>query len=158
MADSNYCLWDSCVFIDGLRKTADRFPRISELESEAKSRRLFIFASTLAIAEVVKLKEYGDLTEDEHRDISAYFRHKFIKVIPVDRVIARAAAEIVREHSLKPPDAIHIATANRCRCAVLYTYDGPMLEKNGQIGSPSLPIKRPGEFAGHQQDMFPQQT
>src|SRR5205085_7098644 len=97
-ADNNYSYWDSCIFIDGLKKTAGRFPQISQLEGEAKAGRLFIFTSTMAIAEVVKLKEYGPLTEDQLRDIAAYFRHKFIRVIPVDRVVARSAAEIVREH------------------------------------------------------------
>src|ERR1019366_3880277 len=103
--DSNYVYWDSCIFIDGLRKTPDRFARISEIESQAKSGNLYIFTSTLAIAEVVKLREYGSLTDEELRLISGYFQHKFIKVIPVDRVIAKNAAEIVREYSLKPPDA-----------------------------------------------------
>jgi len=145
-ADSNYNYWDSCIFIDGLKQTSGRFPQIKHLESEAKAGRLFIFSSTMAIAEVVKLKDYGPLTEEQIREISSYFRHKFIRIIPVDRLIARSAAEIVREHNLKPPDAIHVATALRSRCAVLYTYDQLLLDKNGTIGNPGIPIKRPGEF------------
>src|SRR5262249_20743417 len=86
------------------------------------------------------------------QQLSIYFRHKFIRVIPVDRIIAKQAAEIVRLHQLKPPDAIHVATALRTKCAVLYTYDGTdgdsqkMLPKSGQIGSPTIPIKIPGDF------------
>jgi predicted nucleic acid-binding protein len=158
MADSASCHWDSCIFIDGLRQTAGRFPQISALEQEAKGGHLIIFTSTLAIAEVCKTKDYGDLTEDEHRQIKAYFRHKFVKVIQVDRIIARNAAEIVRDHSLKPPDAIHVATAIRCRCQVLYTYDGLMLSKDGQIGTPALPIKPPGAFGNIQSPLFQPQT
>ena len=152
-ADSNYNYWDSCIFIDGLKKTAGRYPQILQLEIEARAGSLFIFASALAIAEVVKLKDYGPLTEDEAREIANYFRHKFVRILPVDRLIARSAAQIVREHDLKPPDAIHVATALRARCAVMYTYDRAMytydralLDKSGMIGEPAIPIKSPGEF------------
>jgi predicted nucleic acid-binding protein len=144
--------WDSCVFIDALRKTSARWPKIQELENQAKSGKLIIFTSTLAIAEVVKLKEHGELTEAERHLISGYFRNKFVRVVPVDRVIAKSAADIVRVHSLKPPDAIHVATAIRTVCCVLFTYDGDggdstkMLGKNEMIGLPAIPIKRPGEF------------
>lgn len=79
--------WDSCVFIDGLRKTEARWPQIKILENQAKGGESVIYTSALAIAEVVKLQEFGELTEDESRRIAGYFRHKFIRVIPVDRVV-----------------------------------------------------------------------
>ncbi|MCC6240140.1 MAG: type II toxin-antitoxin system VapC family toxin [Phycisphaerales bacterium] len=144
--------WDSCVFIDGLRKTRSRWPQIAELESQAKGGKLAIFTSALTIAEVVRLGTNNELSEPERQQIDSYFRHKFIRVVPVDRIVARQAAEIVRNHRLKPPDAIHVATAIRTECRVFYTYDGDggdadkLLGKNGTIGSPALPIKRPGEF------------
>ena len=155
-ADSNYVYWDSCIFIDGLRQTIDRFAQIGAIESDAKAGKLYIFASSLAIAEVVKLREYGDLSDEQSHKISVYFHHKFIRIIPVDRVIARTAAEVARElSSIKPPDAIHNATAIRCRCSVMYTYDDSLLKKNGLAGSPSLAIKRPGEWG--QSELFPGQ-
>lgn len=152
--------WDSCIFIDGLRQTTNRWPQIEMLEHEAKGGAIAIYTSTLTIAEVVKIKEYGELTVEEGRLIAAYFRHKFIRVVPIDRVVARSAAEIVRNHQLKPPDAIHVATAIRSKCCVMYTYDGDggdsnkLLGKNGQIGVPALAIKRPGEFG--QNNIFAQ--
>lgn len=144
--------WDSCVFIDGLRQTPVRWPHILYLEQQAKGGAVVIYTSALTIAEVVKTKESGELTDEERRNIADYFRHKFVRVIPVDRIVARAAADIVRNHGLKPPDAIHVATAIRTKCAVLYTYDGlggdpdKLLGKSGQIGAPALPIKLPGGF------------
>jgi len=145
--DNNYNYWDSCVFIDGLRQTPGRFPQIAQLDATAKSGDIYIFCSTLAIAEVVKMNSYGPLRTAEEQNIAAYFRHKFIKLIQVDRTIARSAAEIVRQHELKPPDAIHVATAIRTRGCVLYTYDKQLLDKSGQTGDPVVLFKNPGELA-----------
>lgn len=150
-ADPKPIYWDSCVFIDGLRQTPVRWPHIQTLEHQAKGGALVIYTSALAIAEVVKTKESGELTDSERHLINAYFRHKFVRVIPVDRIVAKMAAEIVRNHELKPPDAIHVASAIRTKCVVMYTYDGlggdpdKLLGKSGQIGAPSLPIKLPGD-------------
>ena len=142
--------WDSCVFIDALRKTPGRWEHIRYLEDDARSGGSYIYTSTLTIAEVVRCKDDETFTDAERRLIANYFTHSFVKIIPVDRIVARAAADIVRVHRLKPPDAIHVATALRAKCAVLYTYDGVdgggLLAKHDQIGTPTLPIKRPGEF------------
>lgn len=147
--------WDSCVFIDALRQTTqpeDRWSKISKLIARAKAGKSTIWTSALAIAEVVRGKEHGQLSEEEERKIRALFFAKFVKLIPVDRLIAKHAAEIVRTFTLKPPDAVHVATAIRCRCEVLYTYDGgdgdprKILTHHGQIGLPAMPIKRPGEW------------
>lgn len=144
--------WDSCVFIDALRKTDGRIDPILDIERKARAGQLLIFTSALAVAEVVKLDQHTPLTEDERRHINAYFRHKFVRVVPVDRIVAKSAADIVRVHELKPPDAVHVATALRCVCKVLFTFDGisgdpkKMLAKSDLIGTPTIPIKQPGHY------------
>lgn len=152
-AELQLTYWDSCVFIDALRKTEARWPKIQQLEYEARGGKTVICTSAFTIAEVVKLQQYGDLTDEERRLIDGWFRHKFVRVIPVDRIVAKAAAEIVRRHELKPPDSVHIASAIRMKCEVFYTYDGhdgdqaKLLAKDGLVGGmPTLAIKRPGEY------------
>jgi predicted nucleic acid-binding protein len=161
MADKPRIYWDSCIFIHAFKKTAAHFPTILAIEKQAKSGQLEIFASALVIAEVVNHKPPGQMmTDGDVRSVGNYFRNKFIKIVPVDRIVAKNAAGIVRNHSLTPLDAIHIATAIRTECEVFYTYDGDgnhpgLLQQNQKIGVPSLPIKRPGEWGQMQIGMKP---
>lgn len=151
--------WDSCVFIHALKKTEGHYKKIRALEDEAKSGTADIFISALVIAEVVKTKKHGKMSDTDLRLIKGYFENKWIKVVPVDRPVAKSAADIVRNHDLKPPDAIHLATAIRCGCDVFYTYDGDgddpgLLQEHGKIGIPSLTIKKPGDFGQMTTDMI----
>ncbi len=141
--------WDSCVFIDAIQKTSGRIEHIRSIEAEARRNKLQIVASTLAIAEVAKTKS-GTLTEEQARLIASYFENDFIIVVQVDRPVAKRASDHVRNHPIKPPDAIHVATAIRAGVDVLYTYDGDgqkpgLLQLDGQIGN--LAIKTPDHFA-----------
>jgi predicted nucleic acid-binding protein len=152
MSDKPRVYWDSCIFIHAFKKTPAHFNTILDIEKQAKAGSLEIFVSALVIAEVVNHKPPGQaMTDGDIRYIRNYFRNKFIKIVPVDRPIATRAADIVRNNGLKPPDAVHVATALRTECDVFYTYDGDgnqpgLLQHNQKIGVPSLPIKRPGEW------------
>jgi predicted nucleic acid-binding protein len=158
--DAKKTYWDSCVFISALdKKDADRVKKIVAIERQARSGEVRIFVSALVLAEVVRTKEHGKMTESEIRIIQAYFQKKFVSIVPVDRIIAKAAADIVRNNDLKPLDAIHLATAIRCGCEVFYTYDGDgkefgLLKMDGQIGVPAMPIKRPGDWGQITIDMI----
>jgi predicted nucleic acid-binding protein len=143
--------WDSCIFIYAFKKSPAHYSTILAIENQAKSGELDIFVSALVIAEVVNSKTHGKMADGDIRAIAKYFRNKFIKIVPVDRMVAGAAADIVRNFDLRPPDAIHIATAIRTKCDVFYTYDGDgktqgLLQRDGMIGIPAIPIKRPGQW------------
>jgi predicted nucleic acid-binding protein len=151
MADKRRIYWDSCIFIYAFKKTPAHYSTILAIEKQAKAGECDIFVSALVIAEVVNSKTHGRMTDGDIKAIDNYFRNKFIKIVPVDRPIAKSAADIVRNHYLKPPDAIHVANAIRTKCEVFYTYDGDgstqgLLQLNERIGIPALPIKRPGEW------------
>ncbi len=142
---------DSCIFIHALKKTPEHYSKIISIENEARDGRLNIYVSSLVIAEVAWFEKRKDITEEQYHLIARYFQHKFMRVVPVDRPVAKIAAEIVRNHELRPADSIHIATSIRTKCEVFYTYDGDgnepgLLQKSGMIGAPAMPIKRPGDW------------
>lgn len=111
--------WDSCVIIDLLQQSPGRIDVLSHIVSEARKDKVSIVVSSLAIAEVFKC----DTSEESDR-IDAFFLEPFVHVRNVDRLIASKAARIARNNGIKPPDAIHVATALDARCQELHTYDG----------------------------------
>ena len=139
-----FIYWDSNVFIDGLQRTAGRFEHISRIEDDARAEKLKIVTSAFTIAEVVKTG-MDLLPEEDERKVRAYFAYPFVSVSPVDRVVGKIAAEVVRTHGLKPPDAIHVATALRSRAEALCTYDSKrLLPLDRQIKG--LRIFRPDDY------------
>ena len=71
----------------------------------AEAGKLLLHISALVIAEVSK----GHACKD-------FFAHKYVKTLPVDIAHASYAQEIQRlsRYQIKPPDALHIATAAIC--------------------------------------------
>ena len=67
----------------------------------------------------------------------------------VDREIAKLASKLCRENDgLKPPDAVHIATALTAKVSEIHTYDMKDLGKfNGKIGDPLMTIVEPPALA-----------
>jgi predicted nucleic acid-binding protein len=83
-----------------------------------------IFASTFLAAEVIKPPgDPAPLTPQQEAVISGYFRRGSIVLLELDMLIAEKAREVARDHGLKPPDAVHVATAIRANCDQLLTWD-----------------------------------
>ena len=59
------------------------------------------------------------------------------------RRLAESARDLVWDHGVAPKDAIHVASALAAKAGVLNTFDGPLIGKSGQIGSPALNIEEP---------------
>jgi predicted nucleic acid-binding protein len=51
------------------------------------------------------------LTAEQVEKISAMFEWEFVKLIEITELIARDAVALCRDYGLKPPDAIHAASA-----------------------------------------------
>ena len=130
---------------------------------QAEEGQIVLVASSLVIAEVVKY-DSPESPAVQARTIRQFFENDYIKVRAVDRKTAEEAAEICRIHGVKPPDAIHIATALATRCEVLHTYDGEkgeprkLLAFDGKIGVPALPIKQPATIVRYVQGELPLPT
>ncbi|MGA2033073.1 MAG: type II toxin-antitoxin system VapC family toxin [Thermoguttaceae bacterium] len=144
--------WDSCVYISCIEKTPDRYPILQTIIREAQAGSLVLVASTLVIAEVVRLNGSTEPEREQANRIQEFFENDYIEIRAVDRLTAEYAAEISRTHGLKPPDAIHVATAIHHKCDCLQTYDGQqgcrgkLLALNGKIGWPALSIQLPSSL------------
>lgn len=142
---------DSQIFIDLLKQTEERFKACRALWDRALNDEIVIVTSTMAIAEFVHLPPVDGDDEIKLRKMRDLFEQDFIVVRQVTRATATLASDLARQHSLKPPDAIHIATALLAKVSVFYTYDGAggdkkkLLAKTGTIGSPPLVIAMPPE-------------
>ena len=150
--------WDSCVIIDLLQQTPDRYPVLRAILADAEEGHTAIVVSALARAELVK--EEGPCTHDA---IDRFFSSDCVHIRNVDRFIATHAASIAERHGIKPPDAIHVATAIRHRCRSLQTYDGSgskprkhhLLIHDKKIGSPALRIELPRTYKQREPRLFP---
>lgn len=143
-------MFDSCVLIDAIQKTPDRYDKIGPYVSEAEAGRLQIVISVLSLAEVCYLEErqaVGAPLQEQVRQIEQWLNSSFIVARNVDRLIARRAARL-REpgaFGLKTPDAIIVATALLYHVPQLLTFDAAKLLKlDGKVGGkPLLRIVEP---------------
>jgi predicted nucleic acid-binding protein len=111
-----------------------------------------IFASTLLAAEVIKVPgDPNPLTPHQENVISGYFYRDFIVMIEVDLLIAEKARQLARDHGLKPPDAVHLATAIRAKCDQFLTWD-EKVHRNGRTVE-GIYICEP-HLTGHQATLF----
>jgi predicted nucleic acid-binding protein len=128
---------DSNVYISTLRgpKAEDeqKFRTSAEILHLAESGAFNIYASTFIEAEVIKAPgEAVPITSEQEAIIAAYFENDFIIWYDLDRLIAQRARQVARDHGMKPPDAVHVATALQARCDQFLTWD-EKLHKGGRV-------------------------
>jgi predicted nucleic acid-binding protein len=136
--------WDSCVFIHALQRTPQWEPMLAAIVRAAQSGDVHIVTSALTLVEVARSGDTG--TDDAV--IRGLFQNPYIIVRELDRGTATSARQIVRDHGLKPQDAVHVATAIAVRVSIMHTCDGSgkkrgLLDRDGQIGNPPLAIQVP---------------
>ena len=141
--------WDSCVYIDCIQRHPDRHAVLDAIVEQAKNGEIVLVASALVLAEVSKLNDPNATIQEETKRILRFFENDYIKVRNVTRSIAEHAADMTRRHSIKPSDAIHVATALAGKCISLQTYDGvqgsrgKLIALDGKTGNPPLRIEVP---------------
>ncbi len=131
MPNSGAIYWDSCVFLDRLKRRADRITVLEAITDAAASGDFLIVTSCVTLSEVIKLPDAGLTLPAQVATIEAFFENEWISVRVVDEVIAKAAAELRRLHGIRTCDAIHVATAVRYNLSTFHTYDG--LNDDGTI-------------------------
>jgi len=101
------------------------------------------FIGLLTLAEVVKLRRHPPLTKDDAASLRAFFKHDWIVVRQVTRLLAEAARELVWDEGIDPKDAIHVATALDAGVVQLDTFDTGLINMSGRLGVPPLVIGHP---------------
>lgn len=149
--------WDSCAWIALIQKekiidartgaVEDRYAACRAIiDLTERTRKIELVVSALALAEVCKHPGVSSTPDDK---IQEYFEHEYILTIPVDVLVGTTARRLMLAgHArLKPPDAVHLATAIVANVDELHTFDGPLLDLDGLLtksdGTP-LRICKPG--------------
>ncbi len=135
--------WDSSCFIAWLAEEDGRVDDCRGVIRAAEAGKVQIVTSSLAIAEVVKLRHHRPIGPDESHRVRMFFRQPYILVRELDRFMAERAQVLVWERSIDPKDAVHVATAIDVGVRFLDTFDEPLMQRSGQLGDPRITIGRP---------------
>jgi predicted nucleic acid-binding protein len=118
---------ESSVFIALIKgeviNTIDRGEIAQHILDGASADRWPIFTSTFTLAEVIKARNKPLLTPAEEKKIDDFFKHEYIKLVILDREVAELARKLARSHALRPPDAVHLASAVKVRADELLMWD-----------------------------------
>ena len=114
---------DSSVYIAAIKNEPGRGDIARAILQDAEKGRIRVCASTFVIAEVLKAPGYEQLSVKEEETIADFFLHDFFDWADLDMVLARKARSLARECSLKPADAVHLATAIELRADCFLKWD-----------------------------------
>ena len=143
--------WDANVPLAYINGEKDRLPHIQGLLLESGTK-IQLVTSILSVAEVAwaKIEQDGKLLDlDTESKINKLWEvGSPIEVVEFYELIAEDAKRLIRTGiprgwSLKPPDAIHLATADRLKVSEFHTYDDQKLEKFSELTRTKFPIKQP---------------
>jgi predicted nucleic acid-binding protein len=144
--------WDSDAFLGLINGEPDKLQECTEVWDEAQKGVFQIVTSTLTVAEVVYMKGTPKLDPAKRPAVSAFFRAAWITQRPVTRVIAELARDVVWDNSIKPKDAIHIATAAVDKIETFHTFDRDLL-KMGTVTIAGFTVKIDRPFGTGQQKL-----
>ena len=129
-------LWDSCTIIDYLAGSPEVAETCSQIIEQAERGGLSIFVSAMARTEVAYLEGMDD--QDSKRKIREFFGRGYIIPVAVDMRVASVASDLVIKHrsgpKIKPPDAVHLATAIQLGIPVVETTDEGLVRFDGLEG------------------------
>lgn len=150
--------WDSCIIIDAIAKTPDRYPAIAPMIRRAESEELSIVVSSASVAEVLYLPGFqavGKTQEEQNDLIEKWFDNSYLVKRNVDFGVGLKAAELRRQfQGLTPVDSIILATALLHEADTLVTYDETdeggkvgLLKLQGKLRNSSLRIAKPENYS-----------
>jgi len=135
--------WDSDAFLGWFQKEDGKVDLCAGTLERAKNGEVVIFTSTLTIAEVLWKRHAPSITLDKAMIVRKFFRHSYIRLRNVTRLVAESAQDLVWHHSVKAKDAIHVATALDAGVPILETFDHELLTLSGKLGTSKLIIRKP---------------
>jgi len=143
--------WDACAWIAyiaqeknitlGDGRFENRYAMCYQVLKDAQARKYEIVTSAFTLAEVCK--EHG-IRDSPADNLPNFFDSSYILVVPLDKSIGARAQNLQTSGlvNLKPPDAIHLASAQRAGVLEMHTFDKKILNFDGKIGgADGKPIK-----------------
>jgi len=124
---------------------------MSQIQGLMQDVTIQLVTSLLTVVEVACAKQEQDkkaLDQDvEVRIAKLWNLESPIEIVEFYELIAEDAKNLIRkaiplEYRLKPPDAIHLATADRLKVAEFHTYDEKLF-KYSDLTQTKFPIHRP---------------
>jgi predicted nucleic acid-binding protein len=155
MPATNPIYFDSCAFIHLFGKTPEHYDSLEHLVGMAKAdvkgnnTEYVIITSAVSLAETSKFPDTPLLPIEQSKKILAFLENEYVQVWQADRDVCEEAHQLIRHFTLKPMDAIHIATAIAAKAACIVTTDTKkyrrdgLLQYDGKIGG--MKIKTPKE-------------
>lgn len=162
MPDAPRLYWDACAWIAYIQQempgpnstfTEPRFEKCHETLQRAERREIEITTSAFTLAEVCK-RHIDPGSPATH--LPSFFDKPYILLIPMDKQIGLKAQnlQLAGVGGLKPPDAVHIASALVWNIPILQTFDARLLALDGlltmadgnmlQIMRPTDEVPKPG--------------
>ena len=135
-----------------LKKEVD-YEQCKGVIQKADQGEIQIITSALTIAEVIYLKEQEKIDRIKSDEICRFFENEYIIPINVDRVVAEMARNLLWNYeTLRPKDALHVASAIKAKVPIFDTFDTYLIGLSGTIGNPPLIISKPN--IQYQEEMF----
>jgi predicted nucleic acid-binding protein len=126
--------WDTMLFVYLFERNVKFGERVAEIRRTMQQRGDALFASHLVFAEVLSgPTATGD--SDAQQAVSSFFLSNHVSLLSFTAEAAPIFARL-RAVGVKPPDAIHIATAAAAGIDVLLTND----KKLTKLRLPGLPL------------------
>jgi predicted nucleic acid-binding protein len=142
--------WDACVFLSAINANRERLPIITALLDDCDAGNLSIYTSYLSVTEVAfaeSEKTTSVLDDTIEEKINKLWQPPSpINLVEVDPFVIWNAKALMRKAirkswSLKPADAIHLATAQRIGVSYFHTYDTGKLARFSDLTG--FPIEEP---------------
>jgi predicted nucleic acid-binding protein len=135
--------WDADAFLGLINAEADKIAECDEVWREAQQGIYQITTSTLTVAEVIFMKGTPKLDPAKRPRVAAFFKASWITLRPVTRGIAELARDIVWDNSIKPKDAVHVATAAMDKISEMHSFDGRLIGKSVDVAGFIVNVGRP---------------
>ncbi len=135
--------WDSDCFLGWFNDETGKAEKCDGVIQRAERGEVLIVTSTLTLAEVLWMRGEKKLSPDNAEKVQKFFRRSYIRLYNVTRKVAESAQNLVWDNSIKPKDAIHVATALHLGVEALETFDHGLIKKSGKVGDPLLKIREP---------------
>lgn len=119
---------DTNLFIYLIEDTGERGARVRDIIERMSERRDELLTSTLTLAEVL-VKPLSVRDSAWAAQYEKLLSTPGVSVLTFDRSAAKIYAQLRRDRTLKPPDAIQLACAASARCDLFITNDERLSRK-----------------------------